>query len=432
MAARTRVVPARRESRFRIERRLTDTTDDILTRPLGVPEAKAPEQAAGRFARAVAVLRRPKVAAGAIAAALAVALGLVIALGDPEGGEPRAEAMIVIRDAPALPVSPIAAVAPQASTPAPGPGSNQRSAEEVESASGVTVFRPPGAGPTDAVVIRVPPPSAPRLAAAPDPRISETGRHGVMPKLGEGRIRALDVYARSEEPGTGPRIAIVVTGLGVGQAATAGATARLPAAVSLAFLPYGSEVERAAARARDAGHEVFLQLPMEPFDYPDSDPGPQSLLTALKGPENSDRLAWALARFPGYVGVVNFMGSKLMADSAFEPILREIGARGLGFLDDGTGPKPATAPANKTRTPIARAELVLDATPRADAIDAALAQAEARARTNGFALVSASGAALTVDRIARWARDLDSRGLRLVPASVALRGVRDKRVSTAD
>ncbi|MGH1591574.1 divergent polysaccharide deacetylase family protein [Methylobacterium phyllosphaerae] len=412
---------------------MTESTDDILTRPLGVPEAKAPEQPKGRFGRLIATVRRPRVAAAAIAAGFAVAAGLVLVLGDPQGGEPRVQVAIAMRE-PAVRPTVQAPPAPQAQivTTTPGTAPLQRSAEEIETASGVTVVRPPGSGPSEAVVIRVPPPTAPRLAPAPDPRISETGRHGLMPKLGEGRVRALDVYARPEEPGTGPRIAIVVTGLGVGQSATAGATARLPAAVSLAFLPYGGEAERAAARARDAGHEVFLQVPMEPFDYPDSDPGPQTLLTALKGPENSDRLAWAMARFPGYVGVANFMGSKLMADAAFEPILREIGARGLGFLDDGTAPKAATAPASKSRTPIARAEIVLDATPRADAIDAALAQAEAKARANGFVLVSASGTMLSVDRIARWAKEIDGRGLRLVPASVALRGARDKRVSTAD
>ena len=419
--------------RSRIESRLTESTDDILTRPLGVPEAEAPAQPGGRFGRLVAFARRPRVAGGAIAAALLATAGLVLALGDPHGGEPRAEARITFREPLARPVpaAPTPAEAPVAATQ-PGPSQVQRSAVEVETASGVTVFRPPGSGPTEAVLIRVPSPTAPRLNPAPDPRISEAGRHGLMPKLGDGRVRALDVYARAEEPGTGPRIAVVVTGLGVGQAATAGATARLPAAVSLAFLPYGGEAERGAARARDAGHEVFLQLPMEPFDYPDSDPGPQALLTALKGPENADRLAWALARFTGYVGVANFMGSKLMADAAFEPILREIGARGLGFLDDGTTPKAPSAPANKGRTPIARAEIVLDAVPRADAIDAALAQAETRAKANGFVLVTAGGAPLSVDRIARWAKDLDARGLRLVPASVALRGARDKRVSTAD
>ena len=412
---------------------MTESTDDILTRPLGVPEAEAPDQPGRRFGRLVAGVRRPRIAGGAIMAALLATAGLVVALGDPTGGEPRAEAKITLREPMprSAPPAPVVAAAPIAATQ-PGTSPLQRSAEEIETASGVTVVRPAGSGPTDAVLIRVPPPNVARLAPAPDPRISEAGRHGLMPKLGEGRVRALDVYARTEEPGTGPRIAVVITGLGVGQAATAGATARLPAAVSLAFLPYGGEAERSAARARDAGHEVFLQLPMEPFDYPDSDPGPQALLTALKGPENADRLAWALARFPGYVGVANFMGSKLMADAAFEPVLREIGARGLGFLDDGTAAKAASAPANKARTPIARAEIVLDATPRADAIDAALVQAEARARANGFVLVSASGAALSVDRIARWAKDLDARGLRLVPASVALRGARDKRVSTAD
>lgn len=420
------------EPRSRIESRLTESTDDILTRPLGVPEA-APEQPAGRIGRLIAAVRRPRVAAAALAAGFAVAAGLVLALGDPQGGEPRVQVAIAMREPAARPAAqaPVAQQ-PQVITTAPGTAPLQRSAEEIETASGVTVVRPAGSGPSEAVVIRVPPPSAPRLAQAPDPRISEAGRHGLMPKLGEGRIRALDVYARTEEAGSGPRIAIVVTGLGVGQAATAGATARLPAAVSLAFLPYGGEAERAAARARDAGHEIFLQLPMEPFDYPDSDPGPQTLLTALRGPENADRLAWAMSRFPGYVGAVNFMGSKLMADAAFEPVLREIGARGLGFLDDGTAPKPAAAPANKGKTPVARAEIVLDATPRADAIDAALAQAEARARANGFALVSATGTPLSIDRIARWAKEIDSRGLRLVPASVALRGARDKRVSTAD
>ncbi len=175
---------------------------------------------------------------------------------------------------------------------------------------------------------------------------------------------------------------------------------------------------------------MFLQLPMEPFDYPDSDPGPQALLTALKGPENADRLAWVLSRFPGYVGLVNLMGGKLMGDPAFEPILREIGARGLGFVDDGTVPK-GPALSTKARTPSARAEIVLDATPRPEAIDAELARAEAQARSNGFVLVSASGSLMSVDRIARWARDLDARGIRLVPASVALRGA-PKRLSKAE
>ncbi|GJD36893.1 divergent polysaccharide deacetylase family protein [Methylobacterium aerolatum] len=408
---------------------MSESPDDILTRPLGtgddVPAAPAPAGARALWAK----VGGTKVVVGAAGAVLVAAVALVMIFGDPEAGEPRAQAAITLRE-PAMRPAPAPASAPSPVAAVENAGPQQRSADEVETASGVTVVRPPGSTPSEAVVIRVPPANAPRLAAAPDARITEQGRHGMMPKIGEGRQRALDVYARAEEPGTtGPRIAILITGLGVGQSATAAATARLPQAVSLAFAPYGSEVERSAARARDAGHEVFLGLPMEPFDYPDSDPGPQALLSSQKGPENADRLAWVLARFPGYVGLVNLMGGKMMADPAFEPVLREIGARGLGFIDDGTVPK-ASFP-NKTRTPVARAEIVLDAVPRPEAIDAALARAEASAKANGFVLATANGSLMSVERIARWSRELDGRGIRLVPASVALRGT-PKRMSRAE
>ncbi len=281
--------------------------------------------------------------------------------------------------APQAAQAPAAAPAPEPDTPPPRA---QRSAEEVE----VGLGRHRGSAERHGGAERGggdPRARARRPARArARPRLTDRGRHGALPKLGEGRLRALDVYARPEEPGQGPRIAILVTGLGIGQAATAAAITKLPPAVSLAFAPYGGEVERAAARARAAGHEVLLQAPMEPFDYPDSDPGPQTLLTALKGAENADRLAWAMSRFAGYVGVVNFMGAKLMGDAAaFEPVLREIGARGLGFVDDGTGARPvAPGLAQKARAPLARADIVLDAVARPDAIDRELARLEAQAR----------------------------------------------------
>ncbi|GJD59183.1 divergent polysaccharide deacetylase family protein [Methylobacterium dankookense] len=408
-----------------------ESSDDILTQPLGVAAPLSRKAAA--LARLRMLGRSPKAMAGGTGALVLLLVGSLLLFGDPQGGEPRVTVAITLREPVAVPTPAPQAVAAAAPEPEAPPARTQRSAEEIETASGVTVVRPSGtAAPSEAVVIRVPSANV-QLNPAPDPRLTDRGRHGTMPKLGEGRLRALDVYARPEEPGSGPRIAILMTGLGIGQAATAAAIVKLPPAVSLAFAPYGGEVERAAARARAAGHEVLLQAPMEPFDYPDSDPGPQTLLTALKGPENADRLAWAMSRFPGYVGVVNFMGAKLMSDAgAFEPVLREIGARGLGFVDDGTAARPLPAGlAAKVKTPLARAEIVIDAVPRADAIDRELARLEAQARTKGFALASASALPQTIDRIARWARDLDARGLRLVPVSVALRGG-ETRLSKAE
>ena len=116
-----------------------------------------------------------------------------------------------------------------------------------------------------------------------------------------------------------PRIALIVGGLGVSASATADAIAKLPGAVTLGFVPYGTDVAALAARARDGGHEILLQVPMEPFDYPDNDPGPQTLLTSLTPQQNIDRLYWLMSRFQGYVGLTNTMGARFTAS---EPCVR--------------------------------------------------------------------------------------------------------------
>ncbi|MCJ2130935.1 divergent polysaccharide deacetylase family protein [Methylobacterium sp. E-045] len=405
---------------------MTVATDDILTRPLGTVSAAAP-RSLGQRLRGVAMPRMSAAAVVAVAVASLAVGGTILAMtGDPRGGEPSAIATITLREPAAPP--------PVAKAPEP-PASAPRSAGEVETASGVHVVRPAGtAAPTDAVIIRVPNAEPARLAA-PDPRLMERGRHGSLPKIGDDRRRPLDVYARADSAtgAPGARIALLVTGLGVGQAATAGAIARLPPAISLAFSPYGGDLERSVARARDFGHEILVQAPMEPFDYPDSDPGPQTMLTGSRAPENLDRLSWVMSRFGGYVGLVNFMGAKLEGDAAaFEPVLREIGARGLGFVDDGTSSRSlATSLGGKLKVPVARAEIVLDAMPQAEAIDRELARLEAQAKANGFALASAGAMPMTIERIARWSRDLEARGVRLVPVSTALRGTPPARLSSA-
>ncbi|HJE25148.1 MAG TPA: divergent polysaccharide deacetylase family protein [Methylorubrum populi] len=387
---------------------MSDAADDILTKPLGVGD-KAPR---GRFSPSPGAL----VGAASLVGLILLAAGIALT-GDPRGGEPRADATIEIRE-PAAPVPKAAEAAPSAAT---GP---VQSAQALEQASGVSVVRPDGSTAPDApVIIRVPNATQVKLNPAPDPRLIERGRHGPLPRLGEGRLRPLDVYARPEEPGPGARIAILVSGLGIGEATTLGAIARLPAPISLAFSPYGGDLEKIAARAREAGHEVLLQLPMEPFDYPDSDPGPQTLLAAARPGENLDRAAWAMSRFPGFVGVVNVMGAKLMSEaSALDPVLKDLAARGLGFVDDGTVPRSQLAgAAAKAKLPSARAEAVIDAVARPDAIDAELARLETLARQKGFVLASGSASPMTIDRLSRWSRDLETRGVRLVPVSVALR-----------
>lgn len=385
-----------------------DATVDDLLKPLGREPA-----------RRVLLPRFPltRILAGALTA-FAVGVSAFIAIVDhPLGGEPYA----------LVPIEQASVRSPHEAEPPVGAGP-QASAAEVETASGVAVIRPDGMSAPESIVIRVPGPDNARLAPAPDPRLVERTRHGLLPRIGSDGSTPSAVYARP--PGTLPggaapaaRVALVVTGLGISRNATAGALAALPPPVTFAFAPYGVDLDASVARAREEGHEVMLQVPMEPFDYPDNDPGPHTLKAGAKTQDNLDKLHWAMGRFTGYTGLVNFMGAKLTAsEAALAPILREIAGRGLAFLDDGSSSRSVVRSGGAGRTPVARADAVLDAVPRADLIDQELAQLEETARRKGFALGTASAMPLTVERIARWAKALESRGILLVPASYAFAG----------
>lgn len=354
--------------------------------------------------------------AGVLGAAMAGLLLFVAIKRDPDGGEPIATAMIEKRATPAQ--------APVAPPTASSESRLQASARQVETESGVTVVRP-GAEVPGSIVITVPDDGVVRLAPAPDPRLVERARHGMLPKIGPDGATPAQVYARplGPPPATKPagRIALLIGGLGISQSGTAEAIAKLPGAVSLAFAPYGAELERSVQRARAEGHEVFLQLPMEPFDYPDNDPGPHTLLTGPKATDNLDKLHWALARFPGYVGIVNFLGGRLTADdAALSPILRELAGRGLMVVDDGSSSRSLLASsAARAQIPALKVDRVIDSVLRADAIDKELAGLEASARELGVVVAAASAMPVTIERIALWAASLEAKGLAIVPVSAA-------------
>ena len=150
------------------------------------------------------------------------------------------------------------------------------------------------------------------------PRLLEKSRYGMIPVVADG-LKPFTVYAADADRTKAakmPVIAIVVSGLGVGAAKTTDAIMKLPPAVTLAFTPYGADPAKLAERARAQRHEILLQIPMEPFDYPDNDPGPQTLLTSLTAEQNIDRLHWHLSRFQGYAGIANFMGARFVATDA--------------------------------------------------------------------------------------------------------------------
>ena len=370
----------------------------------------------------------PRALAGALGLCLITFLLWAATADDSMGGEPVARVAVkpaakVAEDA-QQPVKVVTASRSDGPDTASGPPAGSKTVTIIDGSSGKREQITIPATPESPRVGNTNPPAAHASApAAPNPRLIEASRHGGIPKIGADGARPSEVYARPVEatagkPG-GPRIAIVISGLGVGTSGTADALAKLPPPVTFAFAPASVHVEQLAARARNEGHELLLQVPMEPFDYPDNDPGPQTLLITSDAGQNIDRLHRLMSRFQGYVGISNYMGARFTASElALAPVLRETAKRGLIYLDDGTSSRSlASQIAGANHFAFAKAEVVIDAVPTTTEIDRALARLEAAARERGIAVGIAGALPLAIDRIAKWAKAAEARGFTLVPIS---------------
>ncbi|WP_166300624.1 divergent polysaccharide deacetylase family protein [Bradyrhizobium sp. 2S1] len=368
--------------------------------------------------------------------ALAVLLGLVlvgfggVALfnDNPLGGEPMAR--IALGTPPPAVADDKRAPAGQAEPVAKSPAKTPAAAGDAKDAKTVTIIDGSSGKRQDVVIGAADPADkgdgdAPALATTGiDPRLLEKSRYGMIPVVADG-LKPFTVYAADADrakAGRMPVVAIVVAGLGVGAAKTTDAIMKLPPAVTLAFTPYGADPGKLAERARTQRHEILLQIPMEPFDYPDNDPGPQTLLTTLGSEQNLDRFYWHLSRLQGYAGIANFMGARFVAtDLVMQPIVREAAKRGLSYFDDGSTPRSvAQSLAAGQALPFARADFAIDAVPTSAEIDRALVKLETIAKERGTAVGVASALPVSIERLGAWLKTLDSKGIMLVPLTTAM------------
>ena len=278
-----------------------------------------------------------------------------------------------------------------------------------------------GSGPKGVVVIRDPSSVGQNLQVAhlPDQALVEQSEDGKLPARAADGRRPFDVYARPWSGARGARIAIVIGGLGLSQTGTQDAIAQLPPEVTLAFSPQGNSLDRWMQAARRKGHELVLQVPMEPFDYPNVDPGRNTLTVEGGRDDNVVRLHKSLARITNYTGIMNYMGARFVTDSgAMEPLMAELGERGLLYLDDGTSAR-TTAPelAVKNRVPFASSDTIIDETRDRGSILKKLDELERIARARGYALGTGSAFDVTVGSVAAWVAEARKRGIEIVPVS---------------
>ena len=257
------------------------------------------------------------------------------------------------------------------------------------------------------------------------PDLLEESEHGAIPRMSATGQSPFVAYAPPISTPDGdpkPMIAVIVTGLGLNSSGTSTAISSLPGPVTLAFAPYGKDLPSAVSSARAADHEVLLEVPLEPFDYPDSDPGPDTLLTGEAPRENLNRLFTVMGKFGGYVGVINHMGARFTASTAdFSPVMEELGARGLGYVDDGSsGRSVASQLATASSVPFGHADAILDQSPSRQPILDQLKALEDKATQKGSAIGVISALPISIETLAEWSKTAEDRGFTLVPVSALM------------
>ena len=268
----------------------------------------------------------------------------------------------------------------------------------------------------------------PPRAAAPAPQqpdASEVKAAAVLPTAIAPPIAAtpprwVENAVISTAPSGQPMIAIVIDDMGVDRRRSARAL-DLPGPLTMAFLPYAEQVQAQAARARQRGHELLVHVPMEPADR-SVNPGPNALLTSLSSDEALRRLKLDLAAFDGYVGINNHMGSRFTSDpNALTPILKELKARGLLFLDSRTGRSAGVEIARRLDLPHAARDVFIDHDVSAAAVAESLRKIEAIARRSGHAVGIGHPKDETLDQLAQWLPGLSGKGFAVVPISAIVR-----------
>lgn len=219
-------------------------------------------------------------------------------------------------------------------------------------------------------------------------------------------------------PPGAPRVAVIVDDLGSRRDVfDILREIRRPLTVAvLPALPLSAAIARDASRA---GMEVLVGLPMEPYRFPEVDPGPGALLMSMPPGEIQQLVGSHLEAVAPAVGVMNRMGSRLTEDRPrMRAVLEVLAARRLFLVDAYTSSQSvAFDEARDAGVRAARRQILVDHA-RGEAGDRARWDEVAGwAERRGEVIVVAHGHPLTVRLLKEYVPRWEARGLRLVPVS---------------
>ena len=255
------------------------------------------------------------------------------------------------------------------------------------------------------------------------PHITEETEDGPLPIIAaDGRQPWLEYSRGFKRADRKPRIALIVTNLGLSATYTKAALKLLPEDITLSFSHVAPRLKSWIREARQKGHEVLMDIPMEPLGFPKNDPGRATLLTSSNEVENLNRLEHVMKKAGGYVGLLGTLGTKFMLHSeTFLPILKTIKQRGLIYVDSrSTSRSLGPELASSIQLPRAFNNIFIDKEPSNQKIKDKLDELEKIALKKRFAVGIAQPFPLTIEILSQWAEKLKAKQISLAPITAVV------------
>tara|TARA_B100000003_G_scaffold69360_1_gene62154 strand:- start:664 stop:1905 length:1242 start_codon:yes stop_codon:yes gene_type:complete len=250
------------------------------------------------------------------------------------------------------------------------------------------------------------------------PHITEETETGPLPVIApDGRQPWLEYSRGFKRADRKPRIALIISNLGLSDTYTKATLELLPEDITLSFSHVAPRLKSWVREARQKGHEILLDIPMEPIGFPKNDPGRATLLTSSNEVENLNRLEHIMKQAGGYVGLLGTLGTKFMLHSeTFLPVLRSIKQRGLIYVDSrSTSRSLGPELASSIQLPKAFNNVFLDKEPSQEKIKNKLDELERIALKRRFAVGIAQPLPITIEILSQWTKELKTKQIALAP-----------------
>jgi polysaccharide deacetylase 2 family uncharacterized protein YibQ len=212
-----------------------------------------------------------------------------------------------------------------------------------------------------------------------------------------------------------PKVSLLIAGVGLSASSTV-AVLKLPAKVAIGVSPYAEDTELLAKKFTDLRHEIIINLPMEPSNYPVDDAGPYALLTSLSDKDNLERLDFLLSLINNASGCYSIDNERFtINENSLKPILEEISKKDILYVYGGdTGNNTVNQLAGVLNFPIINSDSIIDKVITEEAIYNELNLLIKKAKKYGYAVAIANPYPLTINILEKWLANLDSQGVELV------------------